>query len=112
MTKRRGACVARRAARTPVLILILVLTHATGTARAGKPAGEVPPAIFALVIGVNAAPSPDVAPLRYADDDAARFLDLFRSLGARTYVLTRLDENTRRLNPQVAAEAEAPVAAE
>jgi hypothetical protein len=112
MNKRRGACVARRVARTPVLILLLVLMHATGTARAGKPAGEVPPALFALVIGVNAGPSPDVAPLRYADDDAARFLDLFRSLGARTYVLSHLDANTRRLHPQAAAEAVAPRRAE
>ncbi len=73
---------------------------------------ESPRALFALVIGVNASPAPDVAPLQYADDDAARYLDLFRALGARAYVLSRLDDNTRRLHPQAAAEAVLPRRAE
>ena len=73
---------------------------------------EAPRAVFALIIGVNASPGPDVAPLQYADDDAARYLDLFRVLGARTYLLSRLDENTRRLHPQAAAEALLPRRAE
>ena len=63
------------------------------------------PATFALIIGNNASVDPDVQPLKYADDDAARYLDLFRLLGARTYLLSRLDSNTRRLHPQAASEA-------
>jgi hypothetical protein len=66
-------------------------------------------ASFALIIGVNKSVDTEVAQLRYADDDAARYLDLFRSLGARSYVLTRPDANTRKLHPQVAAEAMLPV---
>src|SRR5205814_8831143 len=75
-----------------------------------SPAGDVstPYASFALIVGVNKSIDPDVAVLRYADDDAARYLDLFRSLGARSYVLTRPDTNTQRLHPQVAAEAMLP----
>jgi hypothetical protein len=69
-------------------------------------------ASFALIIGVNKSVDGDAPLLRYADDDAARYLDFFRALGARSYVLTRLDENTRRVHQQVAAEAEAPVMAE
>ena len=69
-------------------------------------------ASFALIIGVNKSVDADAPVLRYADDDAARYLDLFRSLGARSYVLARLDENTRRVHQQVAAEAEAPVLSE
>jgi hypothetical protein len=65
-------------------------------------------ATFALVVGVNRSVDEELKPLRYADDDAARFFDLFRSLGARTYLLTRPDENTRRLHPQAAAEAQPP----
>jgi hypothetical protein len=65
-------------------------------------------ASFALIVGVNRSIDADVAVLRYADDDAARYLDLFRSLGARSYVLTRPDANTRKLHPQVAAEALLP----
>jgi hypothetical protein len=65
-------------------------------------------ATFALVVGVNRSVDEELKPLRYADDDAARFFDLFRSLGARTYLLTRPDENTGRLHPQAAAEAKLP----
>src|SRR6266850_8001629 len=65
-------------------------------------------ASFALIIGVNETSDPRLPKLRYADDDAARYLDLFRALGARTFLLTRLDENTRRLHPQAAAEAVEP----
>lgn len=69
-------------------------------------------ATFALIVGVNTSVDPGTPTLRYADDDAARYVDLFRSLGARTYVLTRLDEASRPLYPQIAAEALAPVRAE
>ncbi|MFP2906197.1 hypothetical protein ACLESD_14250 [Pyxidicoccus sp. 3LFB2] len=69
-------------------------------------------ASFALIIGVNRGHEPDQPVLRYADDDAARYLDLFRLIGARTYLLARLDDNTRRLHPQAAAEALDPKRAE
>lgn len=74
--------------------------------------GEPRRALFALIVGVNSSPTPDVAPLQYADDDAARYLDLFRALGAHAVVLSTLDANTRRLHPQAAAEAIAPRRAE
>lgn len=88
-----------------------------GAVEARAQSGAVSPpaparALFALIVGVNASPAPDVPPLQYADDDAARYLDLFRALGARAYVLSRLDENTRRLHPQAAAEAVMPRRAE
>jgi len=67
-----------------------------------------PPARFAIIVGVNASITGD-APLRYADDDAAGYLELFRTLGARTYVLSRFDDSTRRLHPQAAAEVQDPV---
>ena len=72
------------------------------------PAPETTAARFALIVGVNHAGEPGLATLKYADDDAARYQDLFRLLGARTYLLTRLDENTRRLHAQAAAEARDP----
>jgi hypothetical protein len=80
-----------------------------GAARAQG--SETAPAAFALIIGVNHGVDPELPTLRYADDDAALYQRLFRNLGARTYVLTRADENTRRLHPQVAAEAGEPTAA-
>jgi hypothetical protein len=60
---------------------------------------------FALIIGVNQSADARLAPLRYADDDAARYRDFFHTVGARTYLLATLDENTRRLHPEAAAEA-------
>lgn len=65
-------------------------------------------ATFALIIGVNKSVDAELPELRYADDDAARYLDLFRGLGARTYLLTRPDDNTRRVHPQATAEAQRP----
>ncbi len=90
-------------------VLLLFLARAQAATPTGPVTGSTERASFALIIGVNKSVDADAPPLRYADDDAARYLDFFRSLGARSYVLTRLDENTRRVHQQVAAEAEAPV---
>jgi hypothetical protein len=93
----------------------LVAEAAPGAAAVAAAAPAPAPsarALFALIIGVNASPAPGVTPLRYADDDAARYLELYRALGARTYLLSRLDENTRRLHAQAAAEAQPPRRAE
>lgn len=78
--------------------------------RAGTAAAEAAPPVarFALVVGVNQSADPAEPLLRYADDDAALYFELFRSLGARAYLVTRLDDNTRRLHSQAAAEAGAP----
>lgn len=90
-------------------ILTLASRDGAGTsAFASPPATASAQATFALVIGSNQSVDTSLPPLRYADDDAARYLDLFRVLGARTYLLTRPDENTRRLHPQAAAEAMDP----
>jgi hypothetical protein len=95
------------------LALLALLTAGIASA---SPPEDAPAASrtasFALIIGVNRSHEPDLPVLRYADDDAARYLDLFRLLGARTYLLARLDDNTRRLHPQAAAEAMDPKRAE
>ena len=62
--------------------------------------------LFALIIGVNRNPERDQPPLHYADDDAARYLDLFQRLGASTALLATLDENTRGLHPRALAAAQ------
>ena len=86
--------------------VVAALMLFAGWARASeKPA----PATFALIVGVNQSQDEKLGTLRYADDDAARYQELFRSLGARTYLVTRLDEPSRRLHPQAAAEAFDPV---
>src|SRR6266545_121721 len=97
--------------RAIIFVCALLLLSASFSAHAedkALTAGDAAYASFALIVGVNKSIDADVATLRYADDDAARYLELFRSLGARSYVLTRPDANTRRLHPQVAAEAMLP----
>ncbi|MGC4117527.1 MAG: caspase family protein [Myxococcales bacterium] len=86
----------------PVAVLLLAVASPVAAAEGeGK-------ATFALILGVNQSVDPELPVLRYADDDAARNLDLFRALGARTYLLARLDENTARVHPQALAEAALP----
>jgi hypothetical protein len=82
----------------------LAVLAAASTSRAAPPR----PATFALIIGVNRSVDRDAEILHYADDDAAQYFELFRSLGARTYLLTDLDNDDRKLYPQAAAEAVAP----
>ena len=65
-------------------------------------------AVFALIVGVNKSVDGKLPRLHYADDDAVRYFELFRQIGAQTYLLSRLDKNTQRLHPQAAAEAHAP----
>lgn len=64
---------------------------------------------FALVVGVNKSVDRDVAELHFADDDAARYADLFDALGIDTVLLTRMDSNTKRLHARAALQARGPV---
>jgi len=89
-----------------VVAVLAALCAAASPARADEPRETT--ATFAIIIGSNVSVDSELPPLRYADDDAARYFDLFRLLGARTYLLTRPDENTRRVHPQAAAEALEP----
>jgi hypothetical protein len=85
------------------LVLALAASAASMvTATVAKAAPAAPaPALFAVVIGANRSVDVQLAPLSYADDDAFRYRDLFRSVQARTVVLTRPDDNTRRINTDV-----------
>ena len=99
----------RRALPDPPSRLLFALVVSATICGAGRLAAqEKPRAIFALIVGVNRSADAELPTLRYADDDAARSFELFRSLGAQTYLLTRLDENTRRLHPQASAEGLEP----
>jgi len=96
-----GAPVSIGRAVTCALVIELVLALAR-TAVAAAP--SVPTKTFAVIVGVNRSADAKVAPLRYADDDAVRYRDLFRAVGARAVTLASLDDNTRRLHPDAAAE--------
>jgi hypothetical protein len=52
---------------------------------------------FALVVGHNQPPRPELPRLRYGDDDAIRWAMLLKTYGADVEILTTLDEESRRL---------------
>lgn len=88
----------------PLLVALVLLT---GVAHAGTVRR------FALVVAENR-PLPeakDLATLRYADDDGARYWSLFRAAGAQVTLLAVLDADTQRHHPTAAAAARAPTRA-
>jgi hypothetical protein len=68
---------------------------------------------YTVAIGNNQPPVGDkrLAPLRYADDDAIRYMELLGRLPGRAWLLTSLDERTARRHPSWAKKAEAPTLA-
>ncbi|MCC6749073.1 MAG: caspase family protein [Deltaproteobacteria bacterium] len=89
--------------RAGALIVLSLVAAALVAARPGSVAAVTPtraPALFALVVGYNRAPDRSLPSLQYADDDAVRNVELLRSLGAETVLLTELDRATRELHPE------------
>jgi hypothetical protein len=89
---------------TPLVLLSLVASAAAPPEKA--------PRLLALVVGLNTSRDPGVAPLRFADDDAARYYELFEALGAQPLLLAVLDADTQRRYPNAAAVARPPSRAE
>lgn len=71
------------------------------------------PRIYGLAIGNNASPVDDdsLRPLRFADDDAVRFYELFARVSDDTHLLAVLDEATQRRHKAMAARAAPPTRA-
>ena len=87
-----------------LLLAPLLCAAAGGTAQQPK--------LLSLVVGLNTSRDPGVAPLRFADDDAARYFELFDALGAEPKLLAVLDADTQRRHPALAAIARPPTRAE
>jgi len=66
---------------------------------------------LALIVGVNRSVDRDVAELRFADDDAARYFDLFGALGTPAAILARMDPNTQRLHADASKASRLPLLA-
>jgi hypothetical protein len=86
-----------------LLVLLGTIAHASGRQVA-----------YAIVIGNNAPPASGTTevlrPLRYADDDAIRYAELFARF-AETHLLVVPDTATQRRYPEIAASAILPTAA-
>ncbi|NPC77104.1 hypothetical protein HPC49_02400 [Pyxidicoccus fallax] len=89
-----------------LLPLALALTLST-TAAEGLPSS--PPVVFALVVSNNHSYAPGRAALQYADDDGAKYHEVFSMLAepGGTVLLTVLDTDTRRLFPALVPVARA-----
>ncbi len=90
--------------RLPALLLALGITFAAAPAQAAR-------VNYAIVIGNNHSPAghPELAALRYADDDAARYYELFRRAGRDVALLATFDAETARRFPEASARSEPPL---
>ena len=76
---------------------------------AGSTASAAPArAAYALIIANNMGTEPKQAPLRYADDDGARYYELLSSRTQETVLLSVLDAETQALHPGLAARTRPP----
>ncbi|MGC4093993.1 MAG: hypothetical protein QM756_40010 [Polyangiaceae bacterium] len=92
--------------------IVSLLTALFGSAptRAAEP--EKPRAAFAVVIGNNHSLLGNRPDLHYADDDAARYFDIFRGITrGRAQLLTNLDRDSARLFPAALSVARPPTRA-
>lgn len=87
---------------TAIIVLFGMLAAATASAETPKKH------TYAVVVANNGSVDPGVEPLRYADDDGARFYELFGSIADEAYLLTTLDEDSQRVFPNLAANTQAP----
>lgn len=92
----------------PSVVASLTFFSVFATPRAGNARDR---SVYAVIIGNNVAPGSKLKPLRYADDDAARFAELFTSAGIHTQLLVVADSDTRKLFGEVMKSARAPTRA-
>ncbi len=63
---------------------------------------------FGLIVANNDSVDPEVESLEYADDDGARYYELFDSFTTETKLLTTLDSESQRIFPEIARETDPP----
>ena len=89
----------------PLLAATLGLLPALGLA------AEPERVSYALIIANNASLDPKQADLRYADDDGARYYELFAPQARETVLLSVLDAETQARHPGLAARTQPPTRA-
>ncbi len=86
------------------LALTLAVTSAAGNPAPGKPA------VVALIVANNVSHKAARAQLQYADDDGAKYYDVFSTVAGSDDVLllSELDKDTERIFPHLTARARPP----
>jgi hypothetical protein len=67
---------------------------------------------YTVIVSNNASNDPSQLPLRFADDDGARFYELLAPQSDEAHLLAVLDEDTQARHPGLAARTRAPTEAE
>ena len=88
--------------------LPLALAVATATVATSSTAAEPSASGYAVVIGVNRDDGGGRAPLAFADDDAARFYELFSRTATKALLLTVLDAQSQENFPTLKDVARPP----
>jgi hypothetical protein len=91
-------------------LCLLVLSLGLVLARPAR-AAEPERVSYALIIANNTSLDPKQAPLRYADDDGARYYELFSPQARQTVLLSVLDAETQARHPGLAAHTQPPTRA-
>lgn len=87
-----------------LLMVLLSACCALGQAQLAQAASPEPARrTYALIVAHNGSVDPGVKPLRYADDDGARYYELFSHLADDTTLLTVLDDDSQRVFPKLAS---------
>ena len=107
---------ARRLASLSVTCVLLVPSWARAAAsgQAAAERGSSASAIFAVIVTNNRSTRLDRPDLQYADDDGARYYQLFRGVAPTDHVrlLTRFDPATASVHPELVPVAQPPRRAE
>ena len=94
---------------TRTILALGALISSIGAASRAVAAEPSPaPAVHAVIVASNTAPDPSLAPLRYADDDGARWYELFSAYADDVTLLSVLDAETQRLHRDVVGHTEPP----
>lgn len=89
----------------PGALAMGVLHPSAARAQTGTPRNYV------VVVGNNQSVESSTPPLRYADDDAARFVELLSPVAAKVSLLTVMDATTQRIHPDLPSRSLAPTKA-
>lgn len=92
-----------------ILAILSALLLAAPPAPEAIEAPAIPPTrSFAVVVGTTRSDRPGLPTLRYADDDAARWQELFTLLGAKVELLVVMDADTQARHADLAAQSRIP----
>lgn len=94
-----------RKIQSAILAAFLVVLCGPTSATAVEPPAKKS---YAIVVAHNGSVDEGVAPLRYADDDGARFYELFSSVADEAYLLTTLDADSQRVFGTLSRKTQAP----